>query len=119
MIAALVLTNARDLLRHWLDVGDWAQVWTTLQLVAAVLAEQGRDVDAVTVEAALVRAGAGEGFYQDPLSQGHAAAVAAARQRLTTEQAEEARQHGERLSEREVAERVLGIIESELLAGTN
>ena len=116
---ALVLGNARDLLRHWLDVGDWAQVWTTLQLVAAVLAERGRDVDAVTVEAALVRAGAGEGFYQDPLSQAHAAAVAAARQRLSPEDAAWAREHGERLSEREVAERVLSIIDAELLVVAN
>ena len=112
---AQVLRNASELLRHWLEVGDWAQVWTTLQLVAALLGERGRDADAVTVEAALVRAGAGAGFYRDPLSQQHAAAVAEARARLSVQAAQAAYDLGERLTEREVVERVLTIIEDELL----
>ena len=109
-----VLDRARDLLQHWLDVGDWAQIWTTLQLIAALLAERGRDVDALTVEAALVRAGLGDGFYHDPLSQQHAAAVAAARERVSPDDATVARLNGGRASDRTIVERVLAIIEEEL-----
>ena len=90
-----VLASAGELLQHWLGVGDWAQVWTTLQVVAALLAEHGRDVDALTVEAALVRAGLGAGFYTDELSQQHAAAVDAARLRVSAEEARSAQVNGE------------------------
>ena len=111
-----VLASAGELLQHWLGVGDWAQVWTTLQVVAALLAERGRDVDALTVAAALVRAGLGAGFYTDELSQRHAAAVDAARQRVSAEEARAAQVNGERASERAIVERVLTIIDEELSA---
>jgi len=114
-----VLVSAADLLRHWLDVGDWAQVWTTLQVVAGELAVLGRDADALTVEGALVRIGMGSGFYQDPLSQQHAAAVAAAATRLTAEDAAAARLRGGWLSERQIVEYVLEVIDAERCAVAN
>ncbi len=114
-----LLASAADLLRHWLDVGDWAQVWTTLQLVAGELAGRGRDADALTVEGALMRIGTGSGFYQDPLSQRHAAAVAAAAERLTPAEAEDARRRGGRLSERQVVEWVLDVIDAERVVVAN
>jgi predicted ATPase len=107
------LENAGDLLRHWADVGDWAQVWTTLQVVSMLLAERGRDREAVMVEAALKK-NATAAYYQDPVSQQLAAMVESARQRLPAGIEGHARQLGSTLSEREVVEAILPVIDDEL-----